>query len=213
MTTYLYLNYDGTWKLFGALDGGDAEHAAQILDELRVWFRGSFLANIRDLADEARLRCVTPTGEAAIKAESDWHTQRAFLDLLRRRPELCNFNGEGEINIVLREAYLTLDAVLSAMAKRPVTLADAQLAHTPALSVTPTGSDEQPRRGRLSKEESSIRKTQMLLILRQHLSLKDDPATLANMTGVSESTIRRWLDEEEQTYRDSMAANPEPEEE
>jgi len=30
------------------------------------------------------------------------------------------------------------------------------------------------------------------------------------MIGVSESTVRRWLDEEEEKYRQSKAANPDP---
>ena len=69
------------------------------------------------------------------------------------------------------------------------------------------------RRGRLPKEESDAKRAQMLATLRQHCSLKDDICRLADMVGVSESTARRWLEEEEQKYRESKAARPESAEE
>ncbi len=72
---------------------------------------------------------------------------------------------------------------------------------------------QQPRRGRLSKEESDAKRATMLATIRQHPSLKDDPAKLAQDVGVSESTVRRWLDDEERKYRESRPARPVPAEE
>ncbi len=69
------------------------------------------------------------------------------------------------------------------------------------------------RRGRLPKGESAAKRAEMLATLSQHPTLKDDVAKLANMVGVSESTARRWLEEEEERYRQSRAAHPEPPEE
>ena len=56
------------------------------------------------------------------------------------------------------------------------------------------------RRGRLSKEESQLRKTSMLAHLREHRTLKDNPELLANLVDVSASTIRRWLNELEEQW-------------
>ena len=74
-------------------------------------------------------------------------------------------------------------------------------------------SNETKRRGRLPKAESDAKRADMLATLRQHPSLKDDVGTLAGMVGVGESTVRRWLDEEQQKYLESQAARPEPAEE
>ena len=74
----------------------------------------------------------------------------------------------------------------------------------------PTG---KRRAGRLSKEDGEAKQAYMLALIRQHPTLKDDPGELARLVGVSESTIRRWLEDEEQKYRESKAANPEPAEE
>ncbi|MBV8781094.1 MAG: hypothetical protein JO353_06825 [Phycisphaerae bacterium] len=48
----------------------------------------------------------------------------------------------------------------------------------------------------------------MLATIRQHPSLKDDPDQLAGMINVSESTVRRWLADEESKYRESKATRP-----
>lgn len=69
---------------------------------------------------------------------------------------------------------------------------------------------QQQRRGRLPKEEREAKRASMLATIRQHSSLKDDPAKLAADIGVSESTIRRWLDDEQEAYRNSKAARAEP---
>jgi hypothetical protein len=68
------------------------------------------------------------------------------------------------------------------------------------------------RRGRLSKADREAKRTSMLATIRQHPSLSDDPAKLANMIGVSESTARRWLDEERQQYQKSRSARPDDDE-
>jgi DeoR/GlpR family transcriptional regulator of sugar metabolism len=41
----------------------------------------------------------------------------------------------------------------------------------------------------------------MLVILREHPTMKDNPQRLAKELSVSEATIRRWLDESERAYR------------
>jgi hypothetical protein len=69
------------------------------------------------------------------------------------------------------------------------------------------------QRGRLNKDDSKAKRASLLATIRQHPSLKDDPAKLGGMVGVSESTARRWLNDEEKKYRESRAANPEPVEE
>ncbi len=61
------------------------------------------------------------------------------------------------------------------------------------------------RRGRLPKAEGDAKRVDMLAKLRQHPTLKEDVGKLAGMVGVSEPTARRWLDEEEQRYRESRA--------
>lgn len=73
------------------------------------------------------------------------------------------------------------------------------------------GQDTAPgggRRGRMPKEESKTKQSLMLATIRRHPSMQDDPAKLAGMVGASESTVRRWLFEEEQKYLNSRAANP-----
>lgn len=80
--------------------------------------------------------------------------------------------------------------------------------------IAPTNDPNAPkRRGRLSKEESEARRANMLATICQHPSLMRDVPALARMVGVSESTARRWLDEEQQKYLESKAARPEPDEE
>ncbi len=65
------------------------------------------------------------------------------------------------------------------------------------------------RRGRLNKADSEIKHTEMLAKLRQHPTLKDEPARLAVNIGVSESTVRRWLAEDDKKYRESQAKDDE----
>ncbi len=52
------------------------------------------------------------------------------------------------------------------------------------------------RRGRLEKTTAETLRVEMLAKLFKHPSLKDDPRELALQTGVSERTIRRWLERE-----------------
>lgn len=83
------------------------------------------------------------------------------------------------------------------------------------------GTDDEPvqsggkskRRGRLPKTESDAKRAHMLATLRQHPSLKEDVGKLARMVEIGESTVRRWIEEEEQKYRESKVARPEPAEE
>jgi DNA-binding MarR family transcriptional regulator len=53
----------------------------------------------------------------------------------------------------------------------------------------------------------------LLATIREHPSLISDPAKLSGMIGVSKSTIRRWIDEEQRKYQESRAANPPDDEE
>ena len=61
------------------------------------------------------------------------------------------------------------------------------------------------RRGRLNRDDSNAKRTAMLVLLRQHPTIKDDLPLLASKVGASESTIRRWLAEEEQKFRESQS--------
>ena len=63
------------------------------------------------------------------------------------------------------------------------------------------------RRGRLKKGESEAKKSQMLAKIREHDSLKFDIPELVRIVRVSESTVRRWLKEEDTKYRNSRVAN------
>lgn len=67
---------------------------------------------------------------------------------------------------------------------------------------------DKPRRGRMNKADSEAKRAQLLATIRQHRSLIDDPAALASQVGVSESTARRWIEDEQQKYLESKAANP-----
>ena len=78
---------------------------------------------------------------------------------------------------------------------------------------TADGPQAGKRRGRLPKAESDAKRADLLATLRKHPSLKDDVGKLAGTVGVGESTVRRWLDEEERNYKASKAASPEPAEE
>jgi hypothetical protein len=60
----------------------------------------------------------------------------------------------------------------------------------------------------LSKVDSDAMRTQLLAIVRQHPTKKDDIAGLAKEVGASESTIRRWLSDEAAKYRDSRVMEP-----
>lgn len=68
------------------------------------------------------------------------------------------------------------------------------------------------RRGRLTKEESKIKHAQYQALVGQHPSLTGDPEQVAReIGGVSSSTIRRWIDEDEKKYRESVATHRRPE--
>ena len=67
-------------------------------------------------------------------------------------------------------------------------------------------------RGRLSRNESGSKRTLLLATIRQHPSLKDDPKQLASIVRVSESTVRRWLKQEENKYAASRVARPDEDE-
>jgi hypothetical protein len=96
-------------------------------------------------------------------------------------------------------------------ARRSAALQTKEVDKVPALASSPTKKVvKRSRRGRLNKAESEAKRAQMLATLCQHPSLKDDPGKLAAMVGVSSLTVRRWLDDEERKYRESVAANPEP---
>jgi hypothetical protein len=96
-------------------------------------------------------------------------------------------------------------------------IAEAQAIEPPKPATAQAGEAEagepKRKRGRMVKDESEAKRAQMLATIRQHPTLIDDPVKLAGDVGVSESTARRWLEEEREKYRQSKAANPERDEE
>jgi hypothetical protein len=68
------------------------------------------------------------------------------------------------------------------------------------------GDQSDVRCGRLTKEDSTTKQTLLLATIRQHPTMKDDPAKLAEYVGASVSTVRRWLKKEEGTYRENKVA-------
>jgi hypothetical protein len=81
----------------------------------------------------------------------------------------------------------------------------------PSESDRPAGGivEGEAHRGRLPKDEAEARRTAMLATVRKHPSLKDDPERLGPMVGVSVSSIRRWLAEEERKFQESVGARDE----
>lgn len=77
------------------------------------------------------------------------------------------------------------------------------------LADQPVGESQRPafRKGRLEKDDAKARRANMMALLQQHPSLKDDSAELARQVGVSARTIRRWLDELERRFQDSQSRN------
>jgi hypothetical protein len=56
------------------------------------------------------------------------------------------------------------------------------------------------RRGRLPKEEKDILRAQFMATIREHPTMVDSPGVLASSLGMSESTVRRWIDDERKKY-------------
>jgi hypothetical protein len=56
------------------------------------------------------------------------------------------------------------------------------------------------RIGRLPKGEKAILRAQFMATIREHPTMKDTPGVLALSLGMSESTVRRWINEEWETY-------------
>lgn len=87
-------------------------------------------------------------------------------------------------------------------------------AATPPPSLDPEKAKHSPeesggrRRGRLTKDDGKAKRAHLLATIREHPSLKDDARKLASMIGVSESSARRWIKDEERQYRESRAAQP-----
>jgi hypothetical protein len=78
---------------------------------------------------------------------------------------------------------------------------------TGANAMQPTPADLSQHKGRLRTIDSKAKRAQLLATIRQYPAMKDHPAKLAREVGVGESTVRRWLDAEEQAYRGCRAAN------
>lgn len=76
-------------------------------------------------------------------------------------------------------------------------------------SVAPRDAGATKRQGRLPKEESAIRRTRFLAELREHPTMKDDPAKLAAIVGISDSTARRWLKAEKRKFLEFQRRQPE----
>lgn len=56
------------------------------------------------------------------------------------------------------------------------------------------------RRGRLPKGEQAILKAQFMATIREHPTMVDSPGVLASSLRMSESTVRRWINEEREKY-------------
>ncbi len=94
-----------------------------------------------------------------------------------------------------------------------ITKAAAVAAKFPApAAIDPVGESGQVestiRRGRLPKGESEAKHTEMLVVLRQHPSLKDDPARLAKEIKIGIKTVKRWLDDDRRKYTESRSCQP-----
>lgn len=74
--------------------------------------------------------------------------------------------------------------------------------------LTPNPAPMTGRRGRLTKAESEAKRAKLMATVGQYPAMKDDIKKLVKEVGVSDSQIRRWLDEAEQKYRASAAATP-----
>lgn len=59
------------------------------------------------------------------------------------------------------------------------------------------------RRGRMPKHDAEAKRVAMLALIVQHPTLKNDPKKLASEIGASESSVRRWLQAEEERYLES----------
>jgi hypothetical protein len=85
---------------------------------------------------------------------------------------------------------------------------DDEIAHI--VQELPTQSNR--RAGRLPKEDSEAKHAHLLSLLDTHSSLKDDPKRLAELTGLSVSSVRREINRREQKYLDSQPATSDPDE-
>ena len=114
----------------------------------------------------------------------------------------------------LERAFHTLRALIcdsEAMQSTATALSQTKPVDVPAAAKAGESDKANPtnsatNRGRLPKEESEAKRAHFLATIKEHPSLKDDPATLSTMVRVSESTIRRWTGQEEQAYFESRPA-------
>jgi hypothetical protein len=137
-----------------------------------------------------------------------------WQSLLRLHPDdaICHL---GEVpGDVLRKMGYTLHRLRGRLKSGRREPGQAAITELEGAETPPAGggaeSAEQQRRhcGRLPKADSEAKRADLLANIRQHPTLKDDPAALANMVDVSESTVRRWIKAEEAKYLASKPANP-----
>ena len=183
--------------------GGEEWHFDNPGDEYRV---RAAQREIKSLNAELRV-CFGEIAANAMADEWDVSPLASVLD--------CPPNHIAMLPALIDDAEICLRGILS---RSQATSAAAPLGESAKTSerlssVVPEIGNFKGRRGRLGKDESSIKKANMLDLIREHTSLRDDPAKLAKMVEVSESTVRRWLDDEEQKFLKSRAANPAPPEE
>jgi hypothetical protein len=130
------------------------------------------------------------------------------------QPRLGQFAAvdcERLLAVMWQEAVMASDLAKAERANAPARLANVKptevLAAAEKIEPSANG-DGSGRRGRLAKDDAEAKRAHLLATIRNHPSLKDDAHKLAGMIGVSESTVRRWIENEENQYRLSRAAQP-----
>jgi hypothetical protein len=153
-----------------------------------------------------RLGLATPTLESLIGTRGPYLTDEGWDCLIteaRRVAELAEAAAEAQG-----------DPPAAPDAAQPVVeLVDeeAQQAQGDAPAAPAVATEGRKAGGRLPKDVSEAKRATMMAIVRQHPTLADDPAKLAEMVGVGESTVRRWLDDMQQQYQNCKAARVGPE--
>ena len=66
------------------------------------------------------------------------------------------------------------------------------------------------RKGRMPDPERRQKKQELFDLLEQHPTLRDAPQLVATLIGVSESTVRRWIEKCHQKYVKSSVARAAP---
>jgi hypothetical protein len=187
---------------------GAARDANRLLYEYRGWMTRAELLR--------RLFPVHPEQQARLAIER--LVRCGLIDKRTRAlPMLAKSAGpylsEAEIDKDL-DSQIELRSMTEGTTEEEQMAWDSAFPARPSRNLTKPATDNEPtaaparRRGRMTNEESDARRADFLATIRQHPTLKDEPAKLAEMVGISESTARRWMAQEEENYRRSIAANP-----